>query len=297
MRYARSLSAMSILVLAPGAAAQFTEVFPPAPHAAMNFIPLGIGTTTAPVHACTQHQVFRSTLFSGVAGMIPVRIDRIDFAPGVNGTYMSDLTVRLGYTSAIPGVGSAAGGLAVPVAGGGGAPNAVGTMHMFFSNPNYSAVFSNQGAANFQMQLVGDPFVYDPALGNLLVEIVSAADRNLGGIDLTISRHGTSADSSRAYNSTRFVASESAGTGTRMQFHFSDAGSTACYANCDGSSVEPLLNVDDFTCFINEYASASSLPHEQQVAHYANCDDSTIAPVLNVDDFTCFINQFAQGCP
>jgi hypothetical protein len=70
-----------------------------------------------------------------------------------------------------------------------------------------------------------------------------------------------------------------------------------CYANCDGSTVEPVLNVDDFTCFINEFASAQTLPHEQQVANYANCDQSTIAPALNVDDFTCFINLFALGCP
>ena len=29
---------------------------------------------------------------------------------------------------------------------------------------------------------------------------------------------------------------------------------------------------------------------------YANCDQSTIPPVLNVNDFTCFINQYAAGC-
>jgi hypothetical protein len=69
-----------------------------------------------------------------------------------------------------------------------------------------------------------------------------------------------------------------------------------CYPNCDGSSVEPLLNVDDFTCFINEYAAATGLPHEQQVMHYSNCDGSTAAPALNVDDFTCFINRYAAGC-
>jgi hypothetical protein len=69
-----------------------------------------------------------------------------------------------------------------------------------------------------------------------------------------------------------------------------------CYPNCDGSTVEPILNVDDFTCFINEFAAAQALPHEQQVTHYVNCDQSTVAPVLNVDDFTCFINQFAAGC-
>jgi hypothetical protein len=69
-----------------------------------------------------------------------------------------------------------------------------------------------------------------------------------------------------------------------------------CYANCDGSTTAPILNVEDFTCFINEFAAAQGLPHEQQLTHYANCDQSTTAPVLNVEDFTCFINAFAQGC-
>jgi trimeric autotransporter adhesin len=70
-----------------------------------------------------------------------------------------------------------------------------------------------------------------------------------------------------------------------------------CYANCDSSTVAPILNVDDFTCFINEFASSSSLPPQQQLSSYANCDESFIEPILNVDDFTCFINNFAQGCP
>jgi trimeric autotransporter adhesin len=70
-----------------------------------------------------------------------------------------------------------------------------------------------------------------------------------------------------------------------------------CYANCDGSTTPPILNVDDFVCFINEFAEAQSLPHEQQATHYANCDGSTTIPVLNVDDFTCFIAAFATGCP
>jgi hypothetical protein len=75
-------------------------------------------------------------------------------------------------------------------------------------------------------------------------------------------------------------------------------GSTGgCYANCDASTVQPILNVDDFTCFINEYAAGQALPPSQQVTSYANCDQSTIAPALNVDDFTCFINEYAVGCP
>jgi outer membrane protein assembly factor BamB len=69
-----------------------------------------------------------------------------------------------------------------------------------------------------------------------------------------------------------------------------------CYANCDNSAVPPILNVDDFTCFINRFAAGSLLPHAQQVEHAANCDGSTTFPALNVDDFTCFINRYSEGC-
>jgi hypothetical protein len=61
-----------------------------------------------------------------------------------------------------------------------------------------------------------------------------------------------------------------------------------CYANCDGSTVPPVLNVEDFTCFINKYARNDP---------YANCDGSTTQPILNVEDFSCFISRFVQGCP
>jgi hypothetical protein len=61
-----------------------------------------------------------------------------------------------------------------------------------------------------------------------------------------------------------------------------------CYANCDGSSVAPVLNVSDFICFLNRYGAGDS---------YANCDGSTVPPVLNVSDFTCFLNRYAAGCP
>jgi hypothetical protein len=58
-------------------------------------------------------------------------------------------------------------------------------------------------------------------------------------------------------------------------------------ANCDGSTTAPVLNVDDFTCFINRFAEGDP---------EANCDGSTTPPVLNIDDFTCFITMFAAGC-
>jgi hypothetical protein len=61
-----------------------------------------------------------------------------------------------------------------------------------------------------------------------------------------------------------------------------------CYANCDNSTTPPVLNVIDFTCFLQKFASGDP---------YANCDNSTTVPVLNVIDFTCFLQKFAAGCP
>ncbi len=63
---------------------------------------------------------------------------------------------------------------------------------------------------------------------------------------------------------------------------------STCAANCDCSTAAPVLNVNDFACFLNRYASGDPR---------ANCDGSTAAPVLNVLDFACFLNRFAVGCP
>ena len=61
-----------------------------------------------------------------------------------------------------------------------------------------------------------------------------------------------------------------------------------CYANGDGSLNPPILNVGDFTCFLQRFAAGNP---------YANCDRSTATPNLNVADFTCFLQRFASGCP
>ena len=66
------------------------------------------------------------------------------------------------------------------------------------------------------------------------------------------------------------------------------AAAPPCYGNCDGSAVPPILNVADFSCFLNRYAAGDP---------YANCDGSTTPPILNVADFSCFLNAFAAGCP
>ena len=60
-----------------------------------------------------------------------------------------------------------------------------------------------------------------------------------------------------------------------------------CYANCDGSTGSPFLNVLDFLCFLNRFAARDP---------WANCDQSTNLPTLNVLDFSCFLMRFAAGC-
>src|ERR1043165_9372695 len=61
-----------------------------------------------------------------------------------------------------------------------------------------------------------------------------------------------------------------------------------CYPNCDASTTAPVLNANDFSCFLNAFAQGQTR---------ANCDGSTTAPVLNANDFSCFVNAFAVGCP
>lgn len=61
-----------------------------------------------------------------------------------------------------------------------------------------------------------------------------------------------------------------------------------CFANCDGSTTPPALNVNDFLCFQTRFAAGDD---------YANCDGSTVPPVLNVNDFICFQLRFVTGCP
>jgi hypothetical protein len=58
-----------------------------------------------------------------------------------------------------------------------------------------------------------------------------------------------------------------------------------CYANCDGSTGSPALNVNDFICFQSRFARGDG---------YADCDHSG---TLNVNDFICFQGAFAAGCP
>ncbi len=60
-----------------------------------------------------------------------------------------------------------------------------------------------------------------------------------------------------------------------------------CYVNCDNSTAAPVINTNDFQCFLNRFAEQNC---------YANCDGSTSPPLLNANDFQCFLNRYAAGC-
>jgi hypothetical protein len=74
---------------------------------------------------------------------------------------------------------------------------------------------------------------------------------------------------------------EGAVTGTTIE------GTPACYANCDRSTAAPILNVNDFVCFLGNFAVGDE---------YANCDSSEGTPTLTANDFLCFLNVYTGGC-
>jgi hypothetical protein len=98
-------------------------------------------------------------------------------------------------------------------------------------------------------------------------------------------------DFAMAANGDMFLAGARPATITLFDFALTKVpgagGPPACFANCDASTAEPVLNVADFSCFLQKYAAADP---------YANCDQSTTPPVLNVADFSCFLQKFAAGC-
>ncbi|MFN0133345.1 MAG: GC-type dockerin domain-anchored protein [Phycisphaerales bacterium] len=102
----------------------------------------------------------------------------------------------------------------------------------------------------------------------------------------------TTAGTGGPYTVVGTIGQPDAGRGTGAAFvcvggFWAVAAGGGCYANCDGSTATPVLNVNDFTCFLNKFAAGDAS---------ANCDGSTTTPVLNVNDFTCFLNAFAAGC-
>jgi hypothetical protein len=272
-----SRSALGIILcatLAGAAHGQSVQIFPTVPAAvAPNSIPWGSGVPAG----ITVHQVFAKSLFSSLGPGQGARIERLNFS----GTVTGHITLRLGYTDAVPGAPECgAGGLSVPSAAGGGAPNATAPMHTFYDAPVTSL---GTGNTTFGMIYDGAPFVYEPARGNLLLEIHIPV-RTAGSPSLSAA---INLEASRAFQVHGGAASTplSSIQSSPVEFTFTAVG--ICYANCDGSTAAPVLNVQDFACFLNAFAAGSA---------YANCDGSTTAPLLNVQDFSCFLNSFAAGC-
>jgi probable HAF family extracellular repeat protein len=125
-------------------------------------------------------------------------------------------------------------------------------------------------------QAAGLAFVWtqDEGVRNLQAVLAAGGAPGLEAWTLTIAR-GISSDGSTVVGS----GVDPQGTTQAFVARFG-----TCYANCDGSSVPPVLNPNDFLCFINRFAAGDS---------FANCDG---VGGLSANDFQCFISRFDAGC-
>ena len=131
----------------------------------------------------------------------------------------------------------------------------------------------------FTTELQNEPFIWDAVNGlRLLRDILGA--HGVGTSDWQqLSVSGISGDGTT-------LAGWGRRPGSLMNRPWHARIPAHCYANCDGSTVTPTLNVADFTCFLRRFASGDVL--------YADCD---LNADLGVPDFTCFLRRFAAGCP
>ncbi len=122
-------------------------------------------------------------------------------------------------------------------------------------------------------------------------------------VDLANGPTGTGSTISGATTSTLTVASPGAADATIYRcgatnscgLAFTDSFVEARlggYANCDGSTLSPVLSASDFVCFLNFFRQGFS----SVVLDYANCDQSVEPPTLTASDFICFLNKFRVGC-
>lgn len=179
---------LSVATAAVAAAAVFAssasgQVYPNRAHGGWNGIPFW----TVP---CAYQQVFAAGQF----GSAPIQIHSLAFAPDsfYNGEdfIMTNLVVQIGYTDKAPG------GLSADLPS-----NVRGTLTQVMNSPSFHGTVDSQGPDHFSMILpFTTPFCYDPAAGNLLVQI-DLAGSSLG---IAVSVSGGLPDSSRAWNSTIF---------------------------------------------------------------------------------------------
>ncbi len=147
------------------------------------------------------------------------------------------------------------------------------------------------GSANFSANVLGTVGAYtyqwqrQPGNVGSWVNVTNAAGHFSGATTTTLTVSNIVAGDAGGY---RLRVSSDCGTEWSDGATLTIGGPANCYANCDNSTASPVLNVADFTCFLQRFAAGQS---------YANCDNSTAAPTLNVADFTCFLQRFAAGCP
>ena len=66
-------------------------------------------------------------------------------------------------------------------------------------------------------------------------------------------------------------------------------GDASCYADCDTSTGNGVLDMLDFLCFQNSFVNSEP--------YACDCDTSTGSLVCDIFDFLCFQNAFVAGCP
>lgn len=181
----RNLTIVATLAaaLAAGASLALGQVYPNRPHGGWNGIPFW----TEP---CSYQQVFAAAQF----GSEPILVRSLSFAPDSfyhgEDYIITGLVVRLGYTDKAPG------GLSSNLPS-----NVRGSLTEVLNAPSFHGIVDAGGPDHFSMTLqFTSPFCYEPANGNLLVQIDLAS--NLLGI--AISTTAGLPDSSRAWNSPIF---------------------------------------------------------------------------------------------
>jgi hypothetical protein len=247
----------------------------------------GASNNNIPFSSTTTHfhyqQVYAASEFAGLSG--PHRIRGMQFRPNATSTnpvwqQTMDIDLRFSTTAA--------------------APDALSTTFTANVGPDSTQVYSGPvtisttqvtpitpGPALFDIVInFQNPFVYNPANGNLLMDVI--VNGTTIGTARAMDAVAVTGDSvSRMHSTTVGATTGTAATTGLVTRFLVEPVATPCYPNCDGSTVAPILNVGDFTCFLQRFAAGES---------YANCDNSTIPPVLNVGDFTCFLQSFAAGC-
>jgi len=122
--------------------------------------------------------------------------------------------------------------------------------------------------------------------------LVITAGQFPGALDLNAPQHkswiGGAASGTFNPNAWTAVVNEDTVLPGNFMIRADATAGVSCYPNCDNSTQPPVLNVQDFSCFLQKYAAGDS---------YANCDGRTQPPVLNVQDFSCFLQKYAAGCP